>query len=434
MYAVIMAGGKGTRLAALTNDEIPKPMLPIAGKPILEWQVLRLKENDVLDIIMVVGHLQEKIIAYFQDGSAQGVRISYYSETEPLGSAGSLHDVGALLPEGPFVLIFGDVLFDIDLERMLAYHLKKHAAATLFVHPNSHPFDSDLVLSNEDHRITGFDSKHNDRSAYWYENSVNAGLYILDKTICARVCEARKTDLEKDVLNELAREEGQIYAYRSPEYIKDVGTPSRIQSAEQDLRNGIVSLKNLNRRQKAIFLDRDGTINESRGLVYREADFVLYPFAAQAIEQINRMGYLVIVITNQPAVARGLCSIADIEEIHKKMQTQLGEQGAYLDDILFCPHHPDKGYPEENPAYKIDCDCRKPKIGMIEQCIEAYNIDLTQSWMIGDTTVDIKTGKNARLRTILVLTGEAGNDRKFSDPADRVCENLLDAIAYIGGK
>lgn len=115
------------------------------------------------------------------------------------------------------------------------------------------------------------------------------------------------------------------------------------------------------------------------------------------------------------------------------MQTQLGEQGAYLDDIVFCPHHPDKGYPEENPALKIACSCRKPNIGMLEYCVDNYHIDLSQSWFIGDTTVDIKTGKNAGTRTILLLTGEAGKDDKYTEQADFICENLLEAVHYIGG-
>lgn len=434
MHAVIMAGGKGTRLAALTNDEIPKPMLSIAGKPILEWQIIRLKENGILDIILVVGYLQDKIIQYFQDGRALGVRISYYSEEEPLGSAGGLYFVKDFLPDGPFLLVFGDVLFDIDIDRMLAFHMQKQAEATLFVHPNSHPFDSDLIASDADQRIIEFDSKHNDRSGCWYENSVNAGLYILERTLCMRIRQPQKTDLEKDVLSDLAHEGGAIYAYRSPEYIKDIGTPSRIYSAEQDLQNGIVTARNLRNRQRAIFLDRDGTINEYRGLVYREEDFSLYPFAAEAIKRINKLGFLAIVITNQPAAARGLCTIQDIDQIHRKMQTQLGEQGAYLDDIVYCPHHPDKGYPEEDPALKIECSCRKPNIGMLERCVENYNIDITLSWFIGDTTTDIKTGKNAGTHTILLLTGEAGRDGKYPEKADSVCANLLKAIKYIGGE
>ena len=151
----------------------------------------------------------------------------------------------------------------------------------------------------------------------------------------------------------------------------------------------------------------------------------------EAIKKNNASGRLGIVVTNQPVVARGLCDIVDVENIHKKLATLLGREGAFLDDIQFCPHHPDKGFPEENPAYKIPCECRKPKTGMIEKAAEKYNIDLAESWMIGDTTMDIQTGINAGMRTVLVLTGEAGKDKKYDVKPDFVCGNLLEAVEKI---
>jgi histidinol-phosphate phosphatase family protein len=146
---------------------------------------------------------------------------------------------------------------------------------------------------------------------------------------------------------------------------------------------------------------------------------------------INASGYLAIVVTNQPVVARGLCQMEDVERIHKKLETLLGQEGVYLDEIRFCPHHPDKGYPEENPAYKIPCHCRKPDIGMLEDCAQKYNVDLTASWVVGDTTVDIQTGKNAGTKTALVLTGDAGKDGKYDVEPDITCQNLKEAVIQI---
>ena len=170
MQAVIMAGGKGTRLRAITNDEIPKPMAPVAGKPILQWQIESLRGQGVTDIV-------EKIREFFQDGWQFGVNIRYIEETIPLGTAGALSLLPPLLIGDTFFLVFGDVLFEIDLARMLAFHQKKQAEATLFVHPNSHPFDSDLVVCDSEDQVRGFDSKHNARTG-WYHNCVNAGFYI----------------------------------------------------------------------------------------------------------------------------------------------------------------------------------------------------------------------------------------------------------------
>lgn len=425
-----MAGGKGTRLLAVTKDEIPKPMAPVNGKPILHWQIQQLREQGIHKIILVTGHLGNKIQEYFQDGSAFGVKISYVEEQKPLGTAGALSLLPSLLTEESFFLVFGDILFEMDLKRMERFHRKKGALATLAVHPNEHPHDSDLVVCADDARITAFDFNHGVRD-YWYHNCVNAGLYLINRSICEKVPPYKKMDLEQDFLTPLIAKGAAIYGYTTSEYIKDVGTPERIARAEEELNSGFVSQRCLKRLQKAIFLDRDGTINRKNGLIYQEEQFELEDGTVQAIREINRSGYLAILITNQPVVARGLCSMADVEKIHKKLETLLGQEGAYLDGIFFCPHHPDKGYPGENSTYKIPCHCRKPDIGMIEQARKQYHIDLFQSWMIGDTTVDIQTGKNANVQTALVMTGDAGNDGKYERNPEFSASNLKEAVKEI---
>lgn len=430
MQAVIMAGGKGTRLAAITKDEIPKPMVSIFEKPLLLWQIEQLKNNGINNIIMIIGHLGHKIKEYFQDGSKFGVHIRYIEEKEPLGTAGAFYYLKNLLNGEYFLLVFGDVFFNIDLNRMENYHKEKNAVATLFVHPNSHPFDSDLVTMDGKDKIKYFDSKNNVRD-YWYDNCVNAGFYLLGKEVCDMVLEPKKTDLEKDILMKWVEEDKLVYAYRSPEYIKDVGTVERIHQTMEDIENGFIEDKCLKNKQKCIFLDRDGTINVHNGWVYKEEDFILESCTVEAIRMINASGRLGIVVTNQPVIARGLCGLEDVENIHKKMTTLLGKESVYLDDVIYCPHHPDKGYPEENQAYKISCDCRKPKTGMIDECVRKYNIDLAQSWIVGDTTMDIQTGKNAGLKTALVLTGEAGMDKKYVVQPDLICNNLLEAVGKI---
>lgn len=424
-----MAGGKGTRLASLTRDEIPKPMAPLLRKPLLLWQMEALKRNGITEVILVIGHLGHVIRQYFGDGGAFGLHIQYFEETEPLGTAGALPQMCHMLPER-FFLIYGDVLFDIDLARMARFHEEKKAVATLFVHPNAHPFDSDLVETDRDSRVKRFDSKHNVRN-YWYENSVNAGLYLLERSACGGIPTGGRVDLEADILAPMSGRGEPVYAYRSPEYIQDVGTVERIKAAESDIRSGRVAARNLQQIQKAVFLDRDGTINVKAGLISSPEQFRLEPCAAEAVRRINRSGYLAIVVTNQPSVARGLCDIEDVEETHRKMQTLLGQEGAFLDDVRYCPHHPDKGYPEENPAYKIPCRCRKPDTGMLEDCAARYHISLSDSWFVGDTTVDIQTGKNAGMRTALVLTGDAGQDKKYEAVPDLVCADLLDAVRKI---
>lgn len=252
MQAVIMAGGKGTRLAAITKDEIPKPMVPIHGKPLLLWQVEELRRHGIYDIIMIIGHLGNKIQEYFGDGSPFGVSITYIVEGTPLGTAGALFYLKEYLTADYFLLVFGDVYFSIDIGRMEAFHREHSSIATLFVHPNSHPADSDLVVLARDGRVIRFDSKNNVRD-YWYDNCVNAGFYILNRSICDFVSRPEKRDLEKDVLSVLVNDGADVYGYRSSEYIKDIGTVERITQAEKEIATGFISGKCLTNKQRCIF-------------------------------------------------------------------------------------------------------------------------------------------------------------------------------------
>ena len=189
--------------------------------------------------------------------------------------------------------------------------------------------------------------------------------------------------------------------------------------------------KSLKNKQKAIFLDRDGTINVLKGFLKKAEDFELLPNVAEAIKAINSSEYLAIVATNQPVIARGECTFEELEKIHTKLETLLGRQGAFINDLFYCPHHPHKGYEGEILELKFDCDCRKPKIGMLLKAAEKYNIDLSQSWYVVDTTMDIQTGINAGMKTVLVKTGEAGKDGKYPAKADFEAENLIDAVEKI---
>jgi histidinol-phosphate phosphatase family protein len=430
--AVIQAGGKGTRMVEMTKDLIPKPMLMLNGKPMIQWQIENLIEYGIKDICIITGHLGEKIEEYFKDGSGFGANITYVRENEPLGSAGALYYVGDIAGQRDIILVFGDVMMKLDWNRAICFHEAKEALATLLIHPNSHPYDSDLVITDDKDRITGIDSKNNIRD-YWYENQVNAGIYILDNEILGMFEAPMKKDLEKDVLKPLIGNE-RIYGYHTTEYVKDAGTPRRFMDCAVEQAEGIWDAKCLCKRQRSVFIDRDGTLNKFKGLISEEEQLELEENAARAVKFINSSGYLAICITNQPVVARGMCEISDIKNIHKKLQTLLGQQGAYLDDIVFCPHHPDKGYPEENPLYKVKCDCRKPAIGMIEQMAAKYNIDLSESFIIGDSTVDIQTGINAGLHTVLVKTGQRGEDGKYNVTAEFVAQDLLDAVEKILGE
>ena len=428
--AVIMAGGKGSRLLSITNDEIPKPMVPVDGKPLLEYQVEKLKTYGIKKIVMIVGHLGEKIVDHFKDGKNFGVEIDYIFEKEPLGTAGAFYYLKDKIDAKDFMLVFGDVFFDMDFDRMEDFHFKNSALTTLLAHPNGHPYDSDLIQTDDTGRVIGFDSKHNVRD-YWYDNMVNAGMYIINKRLLDLVKEPVKTDFEKDILANQVELGANIYAYHTPEYVKDVGTVDRINATVEELKSGLIQSKNLKNKQRAIFLDRDGTMNVSKGFISKADDFELIPGTIEAIKAINKSGALAIVITNQPVIARGECSFEELHNIHNKLKTLLGEKGAFVDDIFYCPHHPDKGFEGEVPELKFDCECRKPKTGMIDEAVKKYNIDLSKSYMVGDSTMDLETARNAGIKSVLVNTGFAGNDGKYDRSCDIEADNLFDAVEKI---
>lgn len=430
MKAVIQAGGKGTRISEITGDVIPKPMLEISGYPILYHQMMNLKKNGITDITVIIGHLGNVIKDYFGDGKQFGLNISYVEEDpqKPLGTAGSLYFLKDKLKEN-FVFLLADVFIDIDFEKMEQYHIANNADVTLLTHPNGHPFDSDLVVE-EGGVVKAFDYKSNDRTTYNYKNLVNAGVMIFSPSVFEYLTELRKYNYEKDIIVPLINE-GKVVSYKSSEYAKDMGTPERYRRVQEDYNSGICDAKNLANKQKAIFLDRDGTINEYVGFLRKEEDFRLIPGVSEAIKKINNSGYLAIVVTNQPVIARGEVTEEELEEIHKKMETLLGLDGAYIDDIYYCPHHPDKGFEGEIPELKIECDCRKPKTGMLEKAAREHNIDLSSSIMIGDSTLDIKMAENAGMQSILLKTGQKGEDGKYDVSPTLIAEDLNDAINKI---
>ena len=432
-----MAGGKGTRIASMVSD-VPKPMIQLCGKPILQWELECLARNGITDITLVTGHLGHFIRDYFADGAAFGVHIRYYEESEPLGTAGALYHLDELLDSsaGDFLLLNGDTVFDIDFSRFIAFHTEQRerhgALASLMTHPNSHPYDSALIeteilppeqeggMPRESHRVIRWLTKEDPRR--WYHNRVNAGIQIISPALLTRAAAAfppekrgGKIDLDRDILKP-AVSNGSIFAYDSSEYIKDMGTPDRYRQVEADIQGGLVQARNLNRPQKAIFLDRDGTVNKSAGFLKDIDDMELLPGAAEAVRKINESGYLAVIVTNQPQIARGELDFAGLREIHNKLETLLGQEGAYLDALYFCPHHPDAGFPGERAAYKRACSCRKPETGLLMQAAQDFHIDLSASYMIGDSWRDKEVGERAGCRGSIRL--EEG-------------QSLLDAITGI---
>lgn len=409
MKVVIMAGGKGTRIASI-NSDVPKPMIPIAGKPILEWQIENLKACGLTNIIFVIGHLGHVIQDYFGNGSKFGVRIDYFVEEFPLGTAGALFKMDL---KEDFLLMCGDIILDVNFNRFIKFHQEHKAWASLMTHPNSHPYDSSLIdteilppqeiggLPVDTYRVVHWMNKEENR--HYYKNRVNAGVEIISPGLLKETMinysprhleSPDKIDLDRDVLKPHVIS-GRIFAYDTPEYIKDMGTPDRLAEVEEDILKGSVNARNLKNKQRAVFLDRDGTINKYVGFLTKPDQLELIEGVAESIKMINKSGFLTIVVTNQPVIARGDCTWGELQTIHEKMETELGNAGAYVDAIYICPHHPDHGFDGERPEYKHRCECRKPESGLLLKAAVDYNIDLSKSIMIGDSDRDVEAGEKA---------------------------------------
>lgn len=438
-YAVILAGGKGTRLAERLNG-LPKPLIDVAGRPLLERQILSLKEHGITNVLVLVNHRADAIADFFRTNDNFGLSVSLVDDGEPRGTAGAVIAALASIPEEArdLLILYGDTVFNIDLHRMLDFHEGHDGDATLFLHPNDHPHDSDLIELDAGSRIRGILPYPHPEGAE-YANLVNAALYVVRRNALAEwehlAQEApRVIDFAKELFPAMLEKGRKLYGYNSPEYIKDVGTPARLDKAEADIASGRYAGGSLKTQQAAVFLDRDGVINREVGFLRRKEDFELLPGAGKAVQRLNRSGMLSVVVTNQPVIARGECSEEDLAAIHARMDTLLGREGAYVDRLYYCPHHPHKGYEGERPELKIECACRKPGIGMLKQAQKDLHIDFSRSWMIGDRTGDILAAKNAGVRSILVKTGNGGTDGTYDAAPEYTAEDLEAAVSLILNK
>jgi len=427
-HLVIVAGGKGTRLSAIFGD-IPKALVPVASKPVLQHQLELAAGAGVKSATIFAGYLADQIAAFVGDGSRFGMTITVHVEEEPLGNAGAVLQTLASLPPRFFVM-YGDVMLALDLPRMARFHAENAADFTAFVHPNDHPFDSDLIEADAQGRVTALRNAPHAQGVS-YANLVNAALYVVERDALAPFVAPGNQDFTKNVIPSLIAAGARVMAYRSAEYIKDMGTPDRLTRVESDFNAGKIDLANTGKARSAVFLDRDGTLNVEKGFLASQDGLELLPGVGAALKDLRRAGYSLVVVTNQPVIARGEASEADVGAIHRRLEWELGKEGAYVDAIYLCPHHPDKGFPGERPELKIDCSCRKPGTAMVEQACRELGLDVRSSWMIGDQTRDIEMARRAGLRSVLVRTGTGGSDGRYAAKPDITADDIGAAARLI---
>jgi D,D-heptose 1,7-bisphosphate phosphatase len=411
------------------GENVPKALVPLAGKPLLEHQLDLACQYGFEEIILLTGHLGECIESHFGHGGYRGMKLRYFCEKTPLGTAGALKMIEEHLCDD-FVAFYGDTIMGINLQRLSAFHVENQAAATLVVHPNHHPYDSDLLDIDATGRVVALYPKPRDQAEI-HRNLANAGLYVLSRRVLDYTPAGTKSDLDRFVLPDAFRKGEKIMAYNTTEYITDMGTPERLKSVEADVLSGKVARLNRANPRPAVFLDRDGVLNVDDERAVTADTMQLLPGVAEAIRRINRSEHLAVVVTNQPAIAKGFITEAELAAAHARLETLLGAEHAFVDRIYHCPHHPEKGFEGERPELKIDCTCRKPLPGMLLAAAADLNVDLSRSVMIGDRTVDIQAGADAGCKTVLVRTGTGGIDNRHLAKPDFICRDLVEAVALV---
>lgn len=430
MKAVIIAGGRGTRLHSKTGDALPKALLPVAGVPIIHRQFQLLKRYDCSGIAIAAGHLAETLERGCMDEANRlGLSLRLFVEEKPRGTGGGLPGARAFLGNEPFVALCGDIAVEMDLERLAAFHHRHDADATIVVHPNDHPQTSDLVVTDEENHVLRVVPRGR-RDSDNYRNRVFGSVYVLSRRVFDFIDPDGKQDLNEDIFPRMIGGGATVLAYNTPEYLKDVGTVDRLAQVERDFARGLVERMHWSNTRPAVFFDRDGVLVDDAGPdgIIDPDDVRLLPGVAEAVRSVNDAGLLAVVVTNQPGIAKGFLSMDDLNQIHGRLDMTLGEAGAWLDRIFYCPHHPETGFSGEQPEYKTACDCRKPSPGMLLRAAEALPLDLPRSVLIGDSARDIGAAHAAGIAAYGVRTGHGCHDCTGALAPDAVFDSVLDAV------
>ena len=421
---VILAGGKGTRIKRYFN--VPKLLLKVYGKPLLYWHIRLAEKYHFKKILLITGYKSDFIENYLKKFKTH-IKIEIFKEDVLKGTGGALLKSYDYLDKN-FILTYGDVLSNINLNNFYKYHLKKKADVTVFTHPNDHPESSDIVIKeNNDRIVKVLKYPHNKK---FYPNLAISASFCINKNFLnkEKFYKNKKTDFIKDIISKNL--DHKIFSYQGIDFIKDCGQKKRLEKINKNL-NILFQVKNFTNKKKCIFLDMDGTIVHEIGHLNHYKKLKFYSNIENSIRKINESNFLCVLVTNKPVVARGECSLQMLDKIFCNLEKYLSLSSAYLDKIYFCPHHPEKGFKNEIRNLKISCNCRKPKKGLIIKAKNEMNINLSNSWMIGDTTTDIKLGKSTGMKTILLNTGFKGEDNKFKVKPDYNFNNFNAAINFI---
>jgi D-glycero-D-manno-heptose 1,7-bisphosphate phosphatase len=364
-------------------------LLPVAGRPFVEHLLQEVSRYGFRKATLLAGRFGDQVRATYDGQVIFDLAVDVVVEPSPMGTGGALAFAAAearLDPE--FLLMNGDSWIDMDLVRLVrnweaARTERPGTRAQLLLQtvPDAARYGT---VTAKDGLVTVFQEKSPESANR--PGQINAGVYVLDRTILKDVPSDRVTSLETDILPKLVAD-GRVVSILAPEgsYFIDIGLPDTYLRADEELMR--------HRRRPAIFLDRDGTLNVDRGYTHKITDLSWQPDARQAVKYANDAGYYVFVVTNQAGVARGLYQESDVIAFHAEMQSQLYEIGAHVDAFEWCPFHVDGTV----AAYRQDSRRRKPSPGMIEDLVDVWPVDMSRSLLIGDSPDDMKAAEAAGL-------------------------------------
>lgn len=388
MEAIILAGGFGTRLKPCV-DNLPKPLAPIGGKPFLHYLLDYLYANGVHRAIISTGYLAD-LIEEEIGRTYKGMTVDYCREETPLGTGGAIKKALGMCNGEYAAAVNGDSFFDVDLPEMCDFHIKSGCSLTVAAREVPRAENSGY-MTVENGRLSGFREK-GVKSA----GLINGGVYIINKNLLDGIKE-EKFSFEKTVL------EGgycPVAVTESNGYFIDIGIPENYRKAEKE-KDFLIS----KRIRKAVFLDRDGTLNYDSGHLFRTEDFRFLPDADKAVAELKKKGYLVIIITNQAGIAKNLYKTDDVDILHCHIDSLLAKKYSVVaDGYYYCPHHPEAVLDE----YRAVCSCRKPQPGLILKAVSDFSqsgieIDIKNSLTVGNRRSDLLAGINAGTKKNILI-------------------------------
>lgn len=398
----VVAGGRGTRSE---NPQLPKILQNVHGnQTLLDLYFEFFDRQDLKDVVFLLGAMSDSILPLLNEKKLRfpNFKIHYFIEESQEGNLPALVKGLEIYPCDEAIVILGDVVVNFTLKPCLDYWRLKDVNLGAIVHPNLHPTDSDRFVMDGSTGNSTFVGKleelTEEKSGLTY---ALAGVFFIKGNEIAALVDSLLAKELRDIGSGLVPYLGNnSVPIKSVGYFQDTGTRERLERARIHIESGAYE-----RRGKSeipcIFIDRDGTIfpDSSRGRIKVSEEEISHDFSS-AVKRLNGLGVPMFVVTNQPAVAKGLIFEQDVDRVHQMLQGILVSRGSFIDDFVFCPHHPEKGFPGERIELKCFCNCRKPNTGLIEQLRNLYGLSIKNSIMIGDSIVDEQLATNLGMRFI----------------------------------